>query len=239
MLGKRVAPYNIDLYKSMIFLSFATAVLSLHASFGCKERTPSMPVSTKQAGAIECKPDGSVLQLCLRLSSNSGANEVVFCEDIKNLCDHQVCFALRGRNRQIFQIAAGRIVAGKREWEYFAAPRNLSLGGVDAETQVRVVTGFSSGGGSAEGGETVEPSKTITCRRERFGVLRAGLYRLQSEWSLDILDQREAPNYRVLGRLVLKSNILDIVVENDIQGDQFLGRPENGPENGTGKRDRK
>lgn len=161
--------------------------------------------------------DGAGLELKIRLLNKPGANKVEMVEDIRNASNRPVCFALCSWNRRIFQIASGR-GGDNRKLVYHREPKDVSEGSdPDSDSSVRIVEGFEEGGGSADGGEVIEPSETKTIPLESFTVLQAGLYRVDSEWSVAILDVREAPRYKVLATCVLKSNVLDFGVANDVQ----------------------
>lgn len=161
--------------------------------------------------------DGAGLRLRIRLVSKSGANRVEMVEDVQNTSDHPICFALRSWNRRIFQVASSCVIDGNQKWIYHPEPKDLSWG-TDVDSWQRIVEDFPESGAAYEGGEVIEPSETTTYPPDSFSVLRAGLYHVESEWCVDILDAREAPQYKVLMKCTLKSNILDINVADDIQG---------------------
>jgi hypothetical protein len=186
----------------------------LHLSMcGCGSGERQMQQSSTQLG-------NAGLQLRIRLQSDHGANKVELVEELKNTSDHPICYALRSWNRQIFQIASAHTVDGSRELVYLAEPKDLSLDGVDPDSSLQIVEGFPQGGGAAEGGEVMHPSETSIRPSESFTISYAGLYRIESEWSLDILDIREAPNYKVLGKCTLKSNTLNLNVASDVREEE-------------------
>lgn len=157
------------------------------------------------------------LQLRLRRmhESDRRANHVEYIEEIQNTSNQPVCFALRSWDRRIYQVATSRTIEGHRQFSYHPEPKNLS-DGVDYESSLRIVKGLSSVGGAADGGEILGPSETKKEMAESFTILQAGLYRMQCEWTLHILDAREAPNYKVLAECTIQSNVLDLDIANDV-----------------------
>ena len=162
------------------------------------------------------------LQLRLRRmhESDHRANHVEYIEEIQNTSDQPVCFALRSWERRIYQVATSRTIEGHRQFAYHPEPKDLSIDGVDYESSLRIVKGFRIGGGAADGGEILGPSGTKEEKAESFTILQAGLYRMQCEWTLHILDAREAPDYKVLAECTIQSNVLDLDVTNDIPQSQ-------------------
>jgi hypothetical protein len=160
---------------------------------------------------------GLVLRVRRLPAGGSGANTVELVEEVQNTSDRPVCFAMRTIKRQIVQTASSHPVEGNRKLLHHSQPKDLSLDGAELGSSLQIVEGFPSGAGACDGGEVLGPSEKTTYPSDSFRILCAGLYRIQSEWSLDILDAREAPRYKVLGKCTIRSNALDLDIVNDVQ----------------------
>ena len=203
---------------------YTALVLLLVIMSGCENEQPAKPTETKpltsqtpsqQPPATKLENMG--LQLKIRLVSPPGANKVEFVEEIVNKSNQPVCFATRVFGRELFWTAAPQTADGIQKLVYYPEPEKLHSGySVSALSQV--AERFPEGGGAADGGAVIQPQETQTDPSETFTINRAGLFRLQSEWKVDVLDARVAPRYKVLGEYTLKSNALGLEVAKDIPG---------------------
>ena len=160
---------------------------------------------------------GLVLRLRRVTLGDSSENTVTLVEEIQNTSDQPVCFAMRTIDRQILQIASSEVINGKRQLHYLSQPKDFSVVGTDVESDQQVVSDFPSDAGACDGGEVLEPSNTRLYPCDSFRILRAGLYRVKSEWRIDVLDVREAPQYKVLQTCTLRSNLLDVDISADVR----------------------
>jgi len=151
------------------------------------------------------------------------AHIVKYVEQLHNTSAHPVWFAPRRCNRQLLQVAKYRMVHGERKLVYNDEPIDVSGNngydyeylvdedGNESSKRIRIVKDFSRGFGAADGGEVIDPSEIQIKSAEKFTILIDGLYRLQSEWSVDILDP---PGYKVKGECKMQSNVLDLYIED-------------------------
>jgi len=193
---------------------------------GCGTREP--PMKQSLARYDDC---GLTLRLRHLTAGSSEASTVELVEEVQNTSDRPICFAMRTVKRQIVQIATSRIVEGNRKLQYHSQPVALCRDGTELGSLLQIVDDFPWGEGACDGGEILGPSQTTTYPSDSFTILRAGLYRVQSEWSVDILDASDASRYRVLGKCTIRSNALDLDILNDVQE---TGKKREGNKSGTG-----
>lgn len=176
---------------------------------GCGTSEPLVHESS-----VQTQLDGIGLQLQIQLLSNPGTNKLEFVETFHNRSDRPIGFAERNFQHQLFQIARVSTVDGTRKLVYCPEPEDITFG-LDIDSGLQIVEDFGDRGSAHDGGVVIEPSETIRHPSSSFTILRAGLYRMESEWSVDIFDASDAPRYKVLGTCTLKSNVLEFEVAND------------------------